>query len=66
MEITSTKELERQVKSATKAVGATEKLIRDLKIHASVTADSETQKRYEMKISRLCYRLRKNRFPHNQ
>jgi len=66
MEITSTKELERQVKSATKAVEATEKLIRDLKIRASVTADSETQKRYEMKISRLCYRLSQNRFPHNQ
>ena len=57
MEFTTTRDLERQVKSATKAVEATEKLIRDLKTQASVTADDETQRRYEMKIARLNYRL---------
>jgi hypothetical protein len=57
MEITNTKELERQVKRATQTVEATMKLIRDLKTQASVTADDETQRRYEMKIARLNYRL---------
>ena len=57
MKFTTTKELERQLRRATKTVVATEKLIRDLKTQASVTADSETQKRYEIRIARLTYRL---------
>ena len=51
------KDLERAVKDAEKTVKASEKLILDLKVEASVTMKPELSRRLETKIARFTYRL---------
>ena len=51
------KDLEREAKGAEKVVQATEKLIHDLRVQASIVKDDETLKPIETRIAKLHCRL---------